>query len=83
MTTIGIDFQNKCVLVDEKSIKLQIWDTAGQERFKTINRAYFHGSHGVLLVYDVCNMKTFDNVGRWISEISISTETDPKVILVA
>lgn len=31
-STLGVDFQNKQIEVDGKSIALQLWDTAGQER---------------------------------------------------
>ena len=39
--TIGVDFRQKTVYVDNKRVKLQIWDTAGQERFRTITTAYY------------------------------------------
>lgn len=29
---IGVDFQMKTLVVDGKTIALQLWDTAGQER---------------------------------------------------
>jgi Ras-related protein Rab-8A len=41
ITTIGIDFKIKSILIGESKIKLQIWDTAGQERFRTITTAYY------------------------------------------
>lgn len=55
--------------VDGKKIKLQIWDTAGQERFRTITATYYRGTHGVIVVYDVTDRDSFDNVRRWMTEI--------------
>lgn len=43
---ISMYFQNKVVVVDDTSIKLQIWDTAGQERFRSVTHAYYRDAHG-------------------------------------
>ncbi|VFQ75905.1 unnamed protein product [Cuscuta campestris] len=32
-STIGVEFQTRTVVIDQKSVKAQIWDTAGQERY--------------------------------------------------
>ena len=61
----GIDFKIRTIELDGKKIKLQIWDTAGQERFRTITTAYYRGAMGILLVYDITNDKSFDNIKNW------------------
>lgn len=66
ITTIGIDFKIKTIELDGKRIKLQIWDTAGQERFRTITTAYYRGAMGILLVYDVTDEQSFQNIRNWI-----------------
>lgn len=65
VSTIGIDFKVKTVLVDGKKVKLQIWDTAGQERFRYITTSYLRGAMGVILVYDITNLQSFENIARW------------------
>ncbi|XP_064646007.1 ras-related protein Rab-8A-like isoform X1 [Lineus longissimus] len=69
ISTIGIDFKIRTIELDGKKIKLQIWDTAGQERFRTITTAYYRGAMGIMLVYDITNTKSFDNIRNWIRNI--------------
>ena len=69
MATIGVDFKIKIIKLDEKKIKLHIWDTAGQERFKSVTVPYFRGVHGVLLVFDLTDHQTFEQLEKWLSEI--------------
>ncbi|KAK5979459.1 hypothetical protein GCK32_002629, partial [Trichostrongylus colubriformis] len=69
ISTIGIDFKIRTIDLDGKKIKLQIWDTAGQERFRTITTAYYRGAMGIMLVYDITNEKSFDNIKNWIRNI--------------
>ncbi|MCO5606874.1 hypothetical protein L7F22_061065 [Adiantum nelumboides] len=82
ITTIGIDFKIKIIELDGKRVKLQIWDTAGQERFRTITTAYYRGAMGILLVYDVNDKATFDNVRNWIKNIEQhASESVNKVLI--
>ena len=70
MATIGVDFRFKTIQVDNKNVKFQIWDTAGQERFRTITSAYYRGSQGILLVFDLTDPLSFENITKfWMNEV--------------
>ncbi|KYQ60446.1 Ras-related protein Rab-26 [Trachymyrmex zeteki] len=134
ITTVGIDFRNKVVTVDDTPIKLQIWDTAGQERFRSVTHAYYRDAHdwfwdwefetscaynnelfnirrrtnalhwcvsgeiliarpdfvvhirirdesALLLLYDVTNKTSYDNIRAWLSEIREHANEDVVIML--
>jgi len=82
ISTIGIDFKIKTIELRGKRIKLQIWDTAGQERFHTITTSYYRGAMGIMLVYDITNPKSFDNIAKWLRNIDEHANEDvEKMIL--
>jgi len=62
LSTIGIDFRVKTVEILGKTIKFQIWDSAGQERFRSISQSYYRSASGVLLVYDITDSQTFEDL---------------------
>ena len=82
ITTIGIDFKIKSILVGDSKVKLQIWDTAGQERFRTITTAYYRGAMGILLVYDVSDDTSIANVRNWMRQIDQNAAENVNRILV-
>jgi len=80
--TIGVDFRFKNVMIDDKSVKLQIWDTAGQERFKTITSAYYRGADGIIIVYDITDRNSFAHIKDWLDDVNKYTDDNPLKIIV-
>jgi Ras-related protein Rab-1A len=89
LTTIGVDFRYrlhtrsfKTVKIDGKSIKFQIWDTAGQERFRTITSSYYRGADGIIIVYDVTDLTSFQDIERvWVPEADNYSEKGTDVLI--
>jgi Ras-related protein Rab-1A len=80
--TIGVDFMVRTVEVNGNAVKLQIWDTAGQERFQPITRSYYRGAQAILIVFDVTNIESFNNVRKWLQEIDMfASDTVIKILI--
>ncbi|KAI8764506.1 ras-related protein RabC [Biomphalaria glabrata] len=69
-TTIGVDFKIKNVTRDDYLASLQLWDTAGQDRFRAIVSSFYRGANGLIIVFDVCDLTSFERVPYWIDEAS-------------
>nr|6O62_A Chain A, Ras-related protein SEC4 [Candida albicans SC5314] len=82
ITTIGIDFKIRTIESKGKRIKLQVWDTAGQERFRTITTAYYRGAMGIVLIYDVTDSRSFENVENWFQTVTQHANEDAQIFLV-
>uniref|UniRef100_A0A9J8AT74 small monomeric GTPase n=2 Tax=Cyprinus carpio TaxID=7962 RepID=A0A9J8AT74_CYPCA len=81
IATVGIDFRNKVVTVDNMKVKLQMWDTAGQERFRSVTHAYYRDAQALLLLYDITRKSSFDNIRAWLTEIYEYAQKDVVIML--
>ena len=81
--TVGIDCKSKKIQVDDSIIKLQIWDTAGQEKYRSITQNFYKNALGVIIVFDLTDRTSFDNVKRWIAQIKNNSDFDICMILAA
>ena len=80
--TIGVEFGEKNIKYNNKTYQLQLWDTAGQEQFRSITRAYFKNSVCALVLYDITNKSTFENVKQWIEDCTNYMPKNGYIILV-
>ncbi|XP_041927809.1 ras-related protein Rab-15-like [Alosa sapidissima] len=82
ISTIGIDFKMKTLEIDGVRVRVQIWDTAGQERYQTVTKQYYRRAQGILLVYDVTNEHSFQDIVKWASDVDECAPERVKWILV-
>ena len=82
LTTIGLDQKNKYVKRGDKKIELHIWDTAGQERFRAIAKNLYKGADGILLMYDMSNLNSFNHIKEWINSIKESVDISKIALII-
>jgi len=63
-----IDQKSRDLTVDGKTARIIITDTAGQERFRTLTSSYYRNADAIIIVYDVANQESFDDVDGHIVE---------------
>ena len=80
-STVDASFLTKKIYVGERLIKLNIWDTAGQERYHALNRTYYQGASGILLVYDVTSPESFERVKNWVLELNKYIEPGTPIVV--
>ena len=84
LATVGLDNFTKDETIDGKNVRIKIWDTAGQERYKALTKGFFRNAQGIMIVYDVTNQETYENVKFWIESIktNIGAELDNIPIII-
>ena len=81
LSTVGIDFQEKIINIDGKSVMLQIWDTAGQERFNSIVSNYYKGTDVAIFLYSIDKEESFQNVEKWVKNLKQNNENSLNVLI--
>ena len=66
MATIGVEFKEKIITINDKNYKIHLWDTAGQERYSSLTKNFYKHAQGIIFVYDVNNIESFQNLKNWI-----------------
>lgn len=79
--TVGMDYQVKNLMVDNKHFALRLWDSAGQERYRSITKQFFRKADGVVLMYDITSQYSFADVHYWLSCIQEGAEDGVTVLL--
>ena len=82
LSTIGVDFETKKVIVDDTEILLNIWDFAGERKFRLLFPSYVSGASGAVMLYDITNKDSLADLHRWIKIIeSVSQPPRTKLLV--
>lgn len=79
--TAGIDFKKKELEVDNQKIKIVLYDTAGHERFRKMVHSHCKGANGIMLVYDVGEERSIDNLKEWLSDLNANAKDVPIILV--
>lgn len=79
--TIGVEFGTRMIHVKNKILKIHAWDTAGQECFKSITKSYYRNASAIILVFDVTDENSFENLDNWMKDVDQMT-TNPVAVLI-
>ena len=81
--TLGAEMKKQSFFYQGIKVKEQIWDTAGQEKFFSVSGVYFKGAHGALVVYDISNKESFENLKKWINNLKQHvSEVETEILIV-
>ena len=82
LSTIGIDYQDRIINIENKLYKLMYYDTAGEEKYKSIPKNYIKNMQGIILMYDITDKSSFDSIIDWISDVKeIKGENFPMILV--
>ncbi|XP_051505372.1 ras-related protein Rab-28-like isoform X2 [Myxocyprinus asiaticus] len=84
--TIGLDFFLKRITLPVNlNVMLQVWDIEGQTIGGKMLDKYIYRAQGVLLVYDITNSQSFENLEDWLNMVRKANEesnTQPAISLI-
>lgn len=81
ISTIGVDFQTKVVVLPDGEVKLSIWDMAGQDRFEVVRAGFYRGTRATALVYDLAEPKTLEHLQQWYEETRTNSTCGKYIVI--
>ena len=72
VTTVNCSFFKKIMNIDNKLFNIYLWDTIGQEKLKSLTKIFFKNAKIVILVYDITNKKSLEELNYWLKEVKES-----------
>ncbi|XP_026521020.1 ras-related protein Rab-23 [Pseudonaja textilis] len=79
--TIGVDFLEREMQVNDEDVRLMLWDTAGQEEFDAITKAYYRGAQACVLVFSTVDRESFEAIPTWREKVVSEVGEIPTVLV--
>ena len=80
-STIGAEFKNKDIQINDEKIKLHILDTAGQERYRSVAKNFIRKVGGIIFVFDLSNNNSFENIKDWLMTADDANNNYQKILV--
>jgi len=80
--TIGVDFLERQLKINEEDIRLMLWDTAGQEEFGAITRSYYRGAQACVLAFSTTDRDSFEAIEEWRKKLDDEVPSDIPLVLI-
>ncbi|NVM03661.1 MAG: GTP-binding protein [Candidatus Helarchaeota archaeon] len=75
ISTLGYNvFEKSIEMKDENTVNFMIFDIGGQEQFEELRKKYATGAKSALIVYDITNKDSFDNIKKWKKDLDNFTD---------
>ncbi|CAH2248789.1 ras-related Rab-23 [Pelobates cultripes] len=79
--TIGVDFLERQIQINDEDVRLMLWDTAGQEEFDAITKAYYRGAQACVLVFSTTDRESFEAIASWREQVVAEVGDIPTVLV--
>ncbi|MEM2155250.1 MAG: ArgE/DapE family deacylase [Candidatus Jordarchaeales archaeon] len=79
--TLGADFASYKTDLDGKIVTLQLWDLGGQPSFAHLRSFFYTEARGGVIVFDLTNMRSFENVEKWYNELTSTCGKIPIILV--
>ena len=79
--TVGIEFKNKEIQINDKTIKLHILDTAGQEKYKSVAKNFIRKGEGIIFTFDLTYKESFESIKRWLNDADGVNEDYQRILV--
>lgn len=68
ISTIGIDYGVKPVVVAGSEVRVNFWDLSGLPEFLEVRNEFYKDTQGGILMFDVSSRKSFEALEGWLRE---------------